>query len=258
MKIALRIAGALAATVLLWWGIAWAFALPHYILPNPPAVARAFAENTGEIGHNALITLIEILLGLLIGVATGCLSALLLVQSKVARAWLLPLLVASQAIPVFALAPLLVIWLGYGLASKIVMAALITYFPVAIATFDGLKRTDPGLLDLARVMAGGGRKAEFSILRHVRIPAALPAAASGLRLAVAVAPIGAVIGEWVGASAGLGYLMMWANARMKVPLMFAALIALAALAVALYALADFALRRALPWARETHAKETTP
>lgn len=256
--IALRVIGALASTVFVWWAIVWVFALPHYILPDPLMVAQAFAENIGEIGSNALVTLAEIALGLLIGVATGWLSALLLIQSKVARAWLLPMLVASQAIPVFALAPLLVIWLGYGLASKIVMAALIIYFPVAIATFDGLKRADPGLLDLARVMAGSGRKAEFSILRHVRIPAALPAAASGLRLAVAVAPIGAVIGEWVGAGAGLGYLMMWANARMKVPLMFAALIALAVLAVALYVLADFLLRRALPWARETHAKETTP
>src|SRR3546814_5103688 len=124
------------------------------------------------------------------------------------------------------------------------MAAMIIYFPVTAAFFDGLRRTDPGWLDLATVMDGG----RWAILRHVRIPAALPALASGLRVATAVAPIGAVMGEWVGSSAGLGYLMLHAKGRMQTDLMFAALLTLAALTVALYATVDAHLRRAMPWA----------
>ena len=158
-----------------------------------------------------------------------------------ARQWLLPFLVISQAVPVFALAPLLVLWLGFGMASKIAMAVLIIYFPVTAAFFDGLRRTDPGWLDLARAMNGS----RWSILRQIRIPAALPAFASGLRVATAVAPIGAVVGEWVGSSAGLGYLMLHANARMQVDLMFAALTILALFSLALYFTVDAALRRML-------------
>jgi putative hydroxymethylpyrimidine transport system permease protein len=146
----------------------------------------------------------------------------------------------------FALAPLLVLWFGYGLASKVVMATLIIYFPVTAAFYDGLKRTDPGWLDLARTM-GGGR---LAVLRVIRIPAALPALASGLRVATAVAPIGAVVGEWVGSSAGLGYMMLHANARLQIDVMFAALFVLAAFAVLLYFAVDRLLRLALPWQSE--------
>jgi putative hydroxymethylpyrimidine transport system permease protein len=152
-------------------------------------------------------------------------------------------LVVSQAIPVFALAPILVLWLGYGLASKVAMATLIIYFPVTAAFFDGLRRTDPGWLDLARTM-GGSRAA---VLLHLRIPAALPALTSGLRVATAVAPIGAIVGEWVGSSGGLGYLMLHANARLLVDVMFAALFLLALFSVTLYFTVDWALRRAIPW-----------
>ena len=160
-----------------------------------------------------------------------------------ARRWLLPVLVISQAVPVFALAPLLVLWFGYGIASKVAMATLIIYFPVTAAFHDGLRRTEPGWLDLARTMDAS----RWSALRHVRIPAALPALSSGLRVATAVAPIGAVVGEWVGSSAGLGYLMLHANARMQIDVMFAALFTLAVLAVALYFTMDTLLRRAMPW-----------
>jgi putative hydroxymethylpyrimidine transport system permease protein len=158
----------------------------------------------------------------------------------------MPVLVVSQAIPVFALAPILTLWLGYGIASKVAMATLIIYFPVTAAFFDGLRRTDPGWLDLAQAMDGR----RWRILAHVRIPAALPALSSGLRVATAVAPIGAIVGEWVGASAGLGYLMLHANARMQVDVMFAALFVLAVFAVALYFAVDHGLRKALPWQAE--------
>jgi putative hydroxymethylpyrimidine transport system permease protein len=203
------------------------------------------------IAHHAVYTIAEVLLGLLLGVAVGGLSALLLGYFRPARRWLMPVLVVSQAVPVFAIAPLLVLWFGYGMGSKVVMATLIIYFPVTAAFFDGLRRTEPGWLDLARTM-GGSR---WAALRHIRLPAALPALASGIRVATAVAPIGAVVGEWVGSSRGLGYLMLHANGRMQIDLMFAALFTLALFAVALYFAVDTTLRRALPWQADTTPAE---
>ena len=170
----------------------------------------------------------------------GGASALLMALLPPLQPWLLPILVLGQTIPVFALAPLLVLWFGYGLASKVVMAILIIYFPVTAALFDGLRRTEPGWLDLARTMGA----TRWRTLYHLRLPAALPAFGSGLRIATAVAPIGAVVGEWVGSSAGLGYLMLHANARLQIDLMFAALIVLMAIALALYVAVDRLLVRA--------------
>ena len=152
-----------------------------------------------------------------------------------------PILIFSQAIPVFALAPILTLWLGYGLWSKIAMAVLIIYFPVTSAFFDGLMRTPGGFLDLAQTM--GARSS--AIMLRIRIPAALPSLGSGLKLAAVYAPIGAVIGEWVGASRGLGYLMLLANGRAKIDLMFAAMLVLGVLSVSLYLAADFLARKAL-------------
>jgi putative hydroxymethylpyrimidine transport system permease protein len=229
-----------------WQIVVWATAAPHYILPGPARVARALVERWPELLGHAGVTAMEILLGLTLGVLLGCISALAIASFRPARRWLLPILVVSQAIPVFALGPVLVLWLGYGLASKVAMATLIIYFPVTAAFFDGLRRTDPGWLDLARTM-GGSRTA---ILRHIQIPAALPALSSGVRVATAVAPIGAVVGEWVGSSAGLGYMMLHSIGRVQIDVMFAALFLLAIFAVGLYAAVDAGLRRALPWQAE--------
>jgi putative hydroxymethylpyrimidine transport system permease protein len=131
------------------------------------------------------------------------------------------------------------------------MAVLVIYFPVTAAFLDGLRRTDPGWLDLASVMGARG----WATMRWIRIPAALPALGSGLRMAAAVAPIGAVIGEWVGSSAGLGFLMLQANARLKVDLMFAALALLAAMGLLLFFSVDRAVRRAVPWMAESDVNQ---
>lgn len=245
----LRALVTLAVLLAAWQALVWATGLPRYILPSPLAVADAMQRNAGLLMQHAATTLAEILLGLALGVLLGGASAILLASVRGARRWLMPLLVVSQAIPVFALAPLLVLWLGYGMVSKIAMATLVIYFPVTTALFDGLRRTEPGWLDLARTMGATGP----STLWHIRLPAALPVLASGIRVAAAVAPIGAVIGEWVGSSAGLGYLMLHANARMQVDLLFAALFVLGAFAVALYTVTDALLKRALPWLPDSHA-----
>ena len=232
-----------AGLVALWQVVVWASGTPPFILPGPLRVIRSWIEHDTIVVAHAGITLAEILLGLLIGTVFGSAAAIIMAQAAVLRRWLLPVLVASQALPVFALAPLLVLWLGYGMASKVAMAALIIFFPVTAALHDGLRRTEPEWIDSARTLGCHG----VAMLLRVRLPAALPAFASGLRVATAVAPIGAVVGEWVGSSAGLGYLMLHANARMQVDLMFAALLTLAVMAVTLYGVIDLVLRRSMPW-----------
>ena len=234
-----------AGVLLVWQAIVLIGELPPYILPAPGAVLLSLGRNAGALLGHAGVTALEIVLGMLLGTLLGSGTALVLGYSQRARRWLLPMLIASQAIPVFAIAPLLVLWLGYGMASKIAMTVLIIYFPVTANFYDGLRHVPPGWLDLARVMMVEPRR--WAVLRHIALPAALPALASGLRVAAAVAPIGAVLGEWVGASAGLGYLMLHANSRMQVDLMFAALVTLATLAVGLYFAVDAALKRLLPW-----------
>ncbi len=233
----------LAGLVALWQLLVWLSGVPPYLLPGPDRVIATWISRAGLIADHALVTVAEIVMGLVLGTVLGAASALCLAYFRPARRWLMPLLVISQAIPVFALAPLLVLWFGYGMASKVAMAVLIIYFPVTASFYDGLRRTDPGWLDLGQTMNG----TPWAILRHIRLPAALPAFASGLRVATAIAPIGAVVGEWVGSSAGLGYLMLHANGRMQIDLMFAGLLTLSLFAVGLYFTIDVILRRALSW-----------
>ncbi len=237
--------------LLAWQVLVWATAVPPFILPGPGRVAIALSGHAGLLLHHAAVTLSEILLGIVLGSLFGASTAVVLSASRTAQRWLMPLLVMSQALPVFALAPILVLWLGYGMASKVAMAVLIIYFPVTTAFLDGLRRTDPGWVELARTMDAGGA----ALLTQIRIPAALPALASGLRVAAAVAPIGAVIGEWVGSSAGLGYLMLQANARMQTDLMFAALLVLAAMALLLWLAVDRGARALVPWQPEAIAHD---
>jgi putative hydroxymethylpyrimidine transport system permease protein len=239
-----------AGVLVVWQGVVWLTGVPPLLLPPPTAVAETLVASAPLLLDQAVITLSEILLGLLGGVVIGGASALLMAMVPPVQPWLLPILVLGQTIPVFALAPLLVLWFGYGLASKVVMAILIIYFPITAALFDGLRRTEPGWLDLARTMGA----TRWRMLSRVRLPAALPTFGSGLRIATAVAPIGAVVGEWVGSSAGLGYLMLHANARLQVDLMFAALIVLMAIALTLYVAVDRLLVRLMPWAPQTLAR----
>lgn len=229
--------------LILWQGIVWATQLPKFILPGPWLVFETMIERRELIVEHAGVTLLEIVLGMIVGCGLGFISALLLQVIKPIRPWLLPILVVSQAIPVFALAPILMIWFGYGLTSKIVMASLIIFFPVTSACYDGLRQTPQDWLDLATTMQAD----KWRQLWHIRLPAALPSLASGLRVAATVAPIGAVIGEWVGSSAGLGYIMLQSNARMQVDVMFACLLVLAFMALLLYFGIDVFLRKKMPW-----------
>lgn len=218
------------AALLAWQLLVWITGVPHFILPGPWRVAEALYLHRALLAEQAAATVVEVMTGLVLGALLGAATALLLMVSAPARRFLLPLLVFSQAVPVFALAPILTLWLGYGLWSKVAMAVLIIYFPVASTFYDGLRNTDRGLLDLARTMSARPGQ----VLLRLRLPAALPSFASGLRLAAVYAPIGAVIGEWVGASRGLGYLMLLASGRAKIDLMFAALLVLALFTLVLH------------------------
>ncbi len=229
--------------VLLWQLLVTVSGIPHFLLPAPFAILKTLFSQIQLLGLHTAITAFEIVSGLVIGCLLGVVSAVVLSTSRRLRRWLLPVMVISQSLPVFALAPLLTLWFGYGLGSKVVMAVLIIYFPVVAATFDGLRHTSAAMLDLAATM----NASPTTILLQIRLPAALPSMASGIRVATSVAPIGAVVGEWVGSSQGLGYLMLQANGRMQTDLMFAALLCLCLLAYLLYSLVNRLLDRCLYW-----------
>ena len=221
--------------------------VPAFIFPAPLEVLTTSIAQYETLLKHSLITSYEIIAGLLVGITLGILSAIILTLFKGSRQWALPLMVISQSLPVFALAPLLTLWFGFGMASKIVMATLIIYFPVVAATFDGLRHTSRSMVDLADTLGAN----KWSTLLHIRLPAALPSIASGIRVATSIAPIGAVVGEWVGSSQGLGYLMLNANGRMQTDLMFAALFCLCLIAVCLYFLVNSLLDRCVFWSNDT-------
>lgn len=233
----------LISLLIVWQLIIFIFQLPPYILPSPLLVLHAWIDNLTLIATQTWPTVIETLLGLFFGSLIGIISALSMAYFQPVRFWMMPVLVISQAVPTFAVAPLLVIWFGYGMAAKIIVTMLMLFFPVTSYFYDGLRRTDPNWLDLAKTMNGS----RWRTLWFVRIPAALPALASGLRVATVTAPIGAIIGEWVGSSRGLGFLMLNANARMQIDMMFAALFTLIMFSLLLFFTVDKLLRRAIFW-----------
>ena len=235
--------GIIAGIVLIvaWHTLVTVFALPPFILPGPVTVARSIIDNHALLTWHAGVTLVEILTSLILAGLLGTLTAIAMAASPPLKRLVSPVLLLSQAIPIFALAPILTLWLGYGFWSKVTMALLIVYFPITSSFFDGLTQTPRGWLDLGRQMKAKPTR----LMWHIRIPAALPSLASGLRLAAVYAPVGAIIGEWVGASQGLGYLMLFANGRAKIDLMFASLAVLLLVTLALRGAAEVLCRALL-------------
>ncbi len=238
-----RFIGLSVFILILWETIVWFFALPNYILPNPQLVWSTITQNFFLISQHFIPTLIETVFGLLLGIIFGIIAALIIAYNKILRYWFLPLLLISQAIPAFAIAPLLVIWLGYGMTAKIITTSIMVFFPVTSNFYDGLIRTPQIFLDQAKLMTASSKQ----ILWKIRVPAALPQLASGIRLAAVYAPMGAIVAEWVGSSHGLGFLMLNANARMQIALVFSCLIFIVILALGLYALVDFLLKKWITW-----------
>ncbi len=215
-----------------WYLAIWLGGLPPYLLPPPERVAQALWSARAALAQASLYTLTEVLAGFILGAMIGMTLAMGMALSAGLRRTLLPLLTFSQTIPIFALAPLLTLWFGFGMTPKIVVVALIVLFPVASSWFDGLMRADPLHLE---VMDSFGASFRQTFVK-VRLPSARPALATGLRMAAVYAPVGAIIGEWVGGSQGLGAMMIAANARMKTDLLFAALAVTVALSLMFRAL----------------------
>ena len=203
---------------LIWQLLVWVLQVPSYLLPAPSTIIISLANNASLLAHETWPTIIETLLGLVLGCLFGALMAINMCLFKSFKMWSLPLIIVSQAVPTFAIAPLLVVWLGYGLLSKVVTCMIILFFPVTSSFHDGLESTPQGWLDLAHV----NQASKWSCLWHIRIPAALPSLGTGLRMAAAWAPMGAIVGEWVGSNQGLGFLMIQSNARLDTPLLFSA------------------------------------
>ena len=237
------------SAVALWEGAVRLLGTPAYVLPAPSRVVVTLVRQAPLLWGDALVTGGEMIGGLLLGTLGGVVVALVMAQSRSLERAVGPLLVVAQALPVFAIAPLLVVWFGFGVASKLAMAALIIFFPVSTSLFEGLRRTDPGLIDLARL--NGASRRDTLVL--IRLPSALPALGAGLRVAAAVAPLGAVVGEWVGSSSGLGLVMLHANARMQTDTVFAGLAILVAFSLALWATVGALTRRMTSWAPDTLA-----
>ena len=217
--------------------------LPAYILPPPSRIGLVAVTRAPLIAPHALATALEIVAGIFLALAVAVPLAIVMFARPALERALAPFLVASQAVPVFAVAPLLVVWLGYGMASKVLMAAVIIFFPITVSLLAGLKSCDRDLRLLFGLMGAGFGDA----LRLLYWPWALPQFFAGLRVGVSVATIGAVIGEWVGAQQGLGYLMIQANARLQVDLVFAVILWLSLMGLGLWRLVGWIEGRVVTW-----------
>lgn len=229
-----------------WAVLVAVFQPPSFMLPGPVEVLRTFPERADYLLHHAGITALETILGFALGVLCGSLLAVAVWLFPLAGRVVMPTILMTQALPVFAIAPVLVLWLGFGMSSKIVMAILVIFFTVTSTVYDGLRRLDTGLYDLARLY----RVSRFQELLVFRAPAALPAFASGIRVAAVFAPIGAVVGEWVGGKGGLAFIMLQANARGNADVLFAAVILLALMVLAMRYAVEHLTRILVPWQAE--------
>lgn len=223
--------------------IADALDLESFLVPSPAEVATSLWENRVLLAENAWVTLREMLLGILAALIVGVGFAVLMHRWRVVRDAAYPLIVASQAIPIVVIAPILVVWFGYGIAPKVVIVALVCFFPITVNALDGLRSVDPEAVKMMRSLnASRGQR-----FRRVEAPAALPSLFTGIKIAVVIAPIGAVFAEWAGSSSGLGHLIQSDAAYYLVDRQFATVFVLAALALALIGLTALAERRVVTW-----------
>jgi NitT/TauT family transport system permease protein len=220
-----------AILIAIWHFYVVIFKVPMAVLPRPEAVLDSFIKNWRLILGEGRITLLASLYGFLLAFALGVPIAVAITSSRVLNLMFYPLLIATQSVPKVALAPLILIWLGTGLSSKLAIAWLVAFFPIVVDTATGLRNTPEDLIELATSVRANG----FQTFCKIRFPAALPFIISGAKVAITLAVIGAVIGEFIGSNDGLGNLMLVANSQINMPLAFAALFGLAVLGILLYA-----------------------
>ena len=233
----------LAAAVAVWEIVVRAGDVPDYLFPAPSAVASSLRGDDGLLARATLVTAREVVLGYALAVAAALGLAVVLHASGILRRALLPLLVLSQTVPTVLLAPILAILLGYGIEPKVVVVAIVCFFPIVVNAVDGLRSADPELVRMMRTIHGD----RLAIFRRVELPGALPAIFSGARVAATYAAVGAVFAEWAGSSSGLGFVILQAQPALETARIFAAVLVLSALALALYALVSLAERALVPW-----------
>lgn len=237
--------GVVVATLVVWQVWVRAGRVQSWVVPAPTTVASAGWASRGALVHNAATTLVEALVGLAVGTLAGLATALLIFLVPPVRRAIWPVVVTSQTIPIIVLAPLVAIWFGYGLTPKIVLVALICFFPVAVATVAGLGGADPELVELVDSFGASS----WDVLRHVRIPAALGTVFAGIRIAAAYAVGDAVIGEYVGGTSGLGIFIDQAHRSYRTDRMLAGVAVIAVVSVVLFSLVGWIGRRCMPWRR---------
>lgn len=226
-----------------WQAAVAVFDIKPFILPSPGVVLRLIVERYDILLHHTLVTTCETVAGFLVSVLVGIPLAALLVGWRPAERMLYPLLVASQTVPKVAIAPLFIVWLGFGFLPKIIIAFLVAFFPIVISTVVGLKSTPIEMIHLGRIVGFSPRQ----MFLKISFPRALPEIFAGLKVAMTLAVVGAIVGEFVGASEGLGYLLMFGTAQMQTPLVFAALVFLVILGVVLFGVIQWCERLAIPW-----------
>lgn len=233
-----------------WQAMVWLGEYPTFILPSPLDVAGSFGANVvnGILWRHAQATLIEIFAGLTVGLTLATGFGYLLAKSRLLNRLLAPYIVASQSVPVVAIAPLLVIWFGPGRLSKVLICALIVFFPVLINTVVGLRSVDEGLYDLMRSL----KASRWQMFWLLEAPAALPIILGGLKISVTLSVIGAVVGEFVASSEGLGFLINQARGLFNTPLVFVTILTLVAIALTLYSVVSWLEARLLRWRGETN------
>ncbi len=231
--------------VIIWQAVTFFFSIQRWLLPSPWEVLGALFSGRGLLARHTWVTAEEALIGFAVAVAIGFGVAVLISNWRVAERALYPYVIASQAIPIIAIAPVLVVWFGFGLLPKVIVIVLITFFPVTINTVDGLRNVDPEMMTLMRSL-GASR---WQVFRMVQLPSALPLFFSGVKIAAAVSVIGAILGEWVGASEGLGYLITRSSAQFLTARVFAVIFVLSAMGILLFYAVSYIERLATPWAR---------
>ncbi len=243
-----------AAILGLWEGYVRLFDVQRWLLPAPSIVAKTVAESPGLLWRHSLVTLEEVAVGFGLALAVGVLLASSIALSRTLERAIYPFIIASQTIPIIVIAPLLLVWVGYGLTPKVIVVALIAFFPIVVNMVDGLKSVDPDAVNLMRTL--GARR--WQIFLKVQMPSAMPFLFSGTRVAIAVSVIGAVIGEWVGSSQGLGYLMIRSKPQFLTERVFAAIAILSLMGIALFLLVGLAERMVIPWwHRERRSRQAT-
>lgn len=234
---------ALALLMMLWQAACSLGLIPAFLLPSPVEVAAAFVTELPLLWENSLITLQEAFLGLALGVAAGFLAAVLMDGFEVLYRAFYPILVLTQTVPTVAIAPLLVLWFGYGMAPKIILIVLSTFFPIAVGLLDGFRSVDRDTVGLLRSMGATG----FQIFRYIKFPSALPQFFSGLRIAAAYGVVGAVISEWLGGFAGLGVYMTRVKKAYAFDKMFAVIFLISGISLLLMTLVEYAEMKCMPY-----------